>query len=256
MFVLKRPSLVLSLSLLCGFAVLQAEAAPPAQASHRGASARPNIVFILTDDQDLDLQSLDYMPLTRELIAQRGMSFQQDFVPLSLCCPSRSTILTGLYPHNHKVYTNHPPDGGFEKFEALGHEEATVGTALRAAGYRTALLGKYLNHYPRADDPTHVPPGWDVFASPVAGDPYGNFNYTLNENGTLVHYGNAPQDYLTDVIAGKAVDFIRGAAGTGQPFFLYWASYAPTSRRRRPPATPTSSPASRRREPRPSTRPT
>src|SRR5262245_14252803 len=137
-----------SLLILCGFAVLQAGAAPRTRALHPESSARPNIVFILTDDQDLDLESLNYMPLTRQLIAQRGMTFQQDFVPPSLCCPSRSTILTGLYPHNHKVYTNHGPDGGFDKFESLGHEETTIGTALHAAGYRTALLGKYLNHYP------------------------------------------------------------------------------------------------------------
>jgi len=230
----RRFVLPLSLLLLCALAVVQAESSQRREKGPVGASpARPNIVFILTDDQDLDLGSLNTMPLTRELIAQQGMTFQQDFVPLSLCCPSRSTILTGLYPHNHKVYTNHGPDGGFEKFETLGHEETTIGTALRAAGYRTALLGKYLNHYPRQSDPTHVPPGWDDFATPAAGDAYGGFNYTLNENGRLVHYGHDPKDYMTDVIAGKAVDFIRGSAGSGQPFFLYMATYAPHK-----PATP------------------
>ena len=81
------------------------------------------------------------------------MTFEQDFVPLSLCCPSRSTILTGLYPHNHRIYNNRAPDGGFAKFEALGHEETTIATALHAAGYRTALFGKYLNNYPRHGRP-------------------------------------------------------------------------------------------------------
>ncbi|HEY0511667.1 MAG TPA: sulfatase, partial [Thermoanaerobaculia bacterium] len=195
--------------------------------AQQSVATRPNIVFILTDDQDLLLNSMEYMPQTRALIADRGMTFAQDFVPLSLCCPSRSTILTGLYPHNHKVYTNHGPDGGFDKFEELGHEGTTIGTALHAAGYRTALLGKYLNHYPKETDPTHVPPGWDEFASPAAGGPYNGFHYTLNENGRLVQYGGNPQDYLTDVIAGKATAFIRGSAAAGKPFFLYLATYAP-----------------------------
>ncbi len=200
--------------------------------AHR-ASARPNIVFILTDDQDLLLHSLDFMPQTRALIAQKGMTFEQDFVPLSLCCPSRSTILTGLYPHNHKIYNNRAPGGGFAKFQDLGLEETTMATALHAAGYRTALFGKYLNNYPRPGDPTHVPPGWDELATPAAGSPYTERNYTLNENGTLVQYGSDPQDYLTDVIAAKATDFIHRSADAGQPFFLYLATYAPHK-----PATP------------------
>ena len=215
------------LPLLLVVAALQAGSAP------RAATARPNVVFILTDDQDLLLHSLDFMPRTRALIAQQGMTFQQDFVPLSLCCPSRSTILTGLYPHNHKIYNNRAPDGGFAKFEALGHEETTIATALHAAGYRTALFGKYMNNYPRHDDLTHVPPGWDEFASPAAGQPYTEFNYTLNENGSLVQYAHDPDDYLTDVIAAKATDFIRRSAAGNAPFFLYLAPYAPHK-----PATP------------------
>jgi N-acetylglucosamine-6-sulfatase len=208
-------------------------AAVHADSSVRGATARPNVVFILTDDQDLLLSSLSFMPQTRALIAQKGMTFKQDFVPLSLCCPSRSTILTGLYPHNHKIYNNRAPDGGFAKFEALGHEETTIATALHGAGYRTALFGKYLNNYPRKDDLTHVPPGWDEFATPSAGQPYTEFNYTLNENGSLVQYKHDAGDYMTDVIAAKATDFIRSSAADGAPFFLYFAPYAPHK-----PATP------------------
>src|SRR5436309_10870063 len=198
---------VVPLFLLLTLAALQAGSDPRSRgpAFHqRSAGDRPNVVFILTDDQDLSLHSLDFMPQTRALIARQGMTFKQDFVPLSLCCPSRSTILTGLYPHNHKIYNNRAPDGGFAKFEALGHEETTIATALHGAGYRTALFGKYLNNYPRRDDLTHVPPGWDEFASPAAGLPYTELNYTLNENGSLVQYAHTPADYLTDVIAAKA----------------------------------------------------
>lgn len=138
-------------------------------ASNISAAARPNLIIILTDDQNLG--SLAYMPKTRELIGAQGMTFRNYFVPLSLCCPARATILTGLYAHNHKVYTNFPPDGGFERFEAQGHEQKTLATALHDAGYRTALIGKYLNGYPDKADPTHVPPGWDEWVSPVQGSP-------------------------------------------------------------------------------------
>lgn len=192
-----------------------------------GAATRPNVVFILTDDQDLVLGSLDFMPRTRDLIARQGLTFSHHFVPLSLCCPSRSTILTGVYPHNHKVYTNFPPDGGFERFDELGLEETTIATALHAAGYRTALFGKYLNGYPGVEAPAHVPPGWDEWASPVSGSPYAAYRYTLNENGRLVKYASGAGDYMTDVLAGKATDFVRRAAAGGQPFFLYLGTYAP-----------------------------
>ena len=220
---------LLLLGLLAGGA---APVPAPATAMTTGA-ARPNFIVILTDDQDLTLGSLDHMPRTRDLIARQGMTFSNYFVPLSLCCPSRATILTGLYPHNHKVYTNFPPDGGFERFDELGHEEATLATALHAAGYRTALIGKYLNGYPNGRDKSWVPPGWDEWASPVGGSPYAAYRFTLNENGQTVKYGSMAGDYMTDVLAGKATAFVRGAAVSGQPFFLFLSTFAPHK-----PATP------------------
>jgi len=211
-----KPALVALLLL----ASLAGGAAPP-----KAPAQRPNVILILTDDQDLG--SLAFMPKTRDLIGRQGMTFANHFVPLSLCCPSRATILTGLYPHNHKVYTNFPPDGGYERFDELGHERATLATALHAAGYRTALIGKYLNGYPGEESPAYVPPGWDEWASPVAGSPYAAYRYTLNENGKTVKYGSGAEAYMTDVLAGKATAFVRSAAASGQPFFLYLATYAP-----------------------------
>src|SRR4029450_542900 len=141
---------ILALALLCALA----GGAAPSKAAQR-----PHIILILTDDQELS--TFAYMPRTRNLIARQGMTFTQHTVPLSLCCPSRATILTGLYPHNHEVYTNFPPDGGYERFDELEYEEASVATALHAAGYRTALIGKYLNGYPGEEGTAHVPSGWD-----------------------------------------------------------------------------------------------
>src|SRR5215212_10340036 len=196
-------------------------------ASNISAAARPNLIIILTDDQDLS--SLAYMPKTLELLGAQGMTFRNYFVPLSLCCPSRATLLTGLYAHNHKVYTNFPPDGGFERFAAQGHEEKTLATALHDAGYRTALLGKYLNGYPKATDPSYVPPGWDEWDALVAEAPAGGgyIDYALNENGRRVGYGSEPEDYSTNVLSAKATDFIARTTAADQPFFLYLAPFAP-----------------------------
>src|SRR5437868_14519887 len=131
---------------------------------------------------------MDSMPRTRELIGAHGLTLSQHVVPLSLCCPSRATILTGLYPHNHHVYTNNADAGGYKKFDDLGLEAKTAAVGLHAAGYRTVLLGKYLNGYPRQGGRLHLPPGWDDFESPIGGSPYDGFHYFLNENGKSVEY--------------------------------------------------------------------
>jgi len=188
------------------------------------AAARPNIVFILTDDLDVDLGSLDYVPTVRSLIGRQGVTFSRFYVPVSLCCPSRSTILLGEFVHNHQVYGNDPPTGGFAKFQQLHHDRATIATALQAAGYRTALMGKYLNGYPDPDHRDYVPPGWDEWVVPSNDDAYGELNYEMNDNGRLVQHGGRQRDYLTDVLAGKAVEFIQRSR---QPFFLYLSTYAP-----------------------------
>src|SRR6202040_2390993 len=101
----------------------------------------PNIILILTDDQDVQLGSVDYMPNVKALLTQQGTTFPNFYVPLSLCCPSRTTILRGQYPHNTGVLTNTLPDGGFEKAYADKLESATVATVLHNAGYRTVLMG-------------------------------------------------------------------------------------------------------------------
>lgn len=194
---------------------------------------RPNVVFILTDDLDLQLHSLDFMPRVRALLADRGTTFSHFFVPLSLCCPSRATILLGQYPHNHQIFTNDAPDGGFDRFRALGHEQATFAPALQAAGYRTALAGKYLNGYPDVADRTYIPPGWDDWHVPSNDDAYGQFHYELNDRGTLEQFGGRPTDYLTDVLRARAHHFLEDSRDSGQPFFLYVAPYAPHK-----PATP------------------
>lgn len=195
-------------------------------------SSRPNIVWVLTDDLSSDL--VDHMPNVRAM-QKEGMSFENYTVTDSLCCPSRSSLFTGKFPHNTGVFTNTPPDGGFDVFHKKGNEDATFATALQKEGYRTAMMGKYLNGYEPdmtvAGEKNYVPPGWDEWA--VAGNGYKEYDYTLNENGKTVDYGHKDQDYLTDVLKEKGRDFVEEAVKDDKPFMLDISTFAPHG-----PATP------------------
>jgi N-acetylglucosamine-6-sulfatase len=228
-----RPPRIAVLLLFTAALCLQFPAAHalPGPSRPSAAAGPPNIILILTDDQDVQLGSVDYMSNVKSLLAQQGTTFSNFYVPLSLCCPSRTTILRGQFPHNTGVLGNSPPNGGFETAYADKLESATVATLLHNAGYRTVLLGKYLNGYPDTAPDNYIPPGWDEWYSPVKGNPYSEYHYMLNENGKPVTYGGTPADYLTDVIHAKAVDFIQRAtaASASQPLFVYFATYAPHS---------------------------
>ena len=190
-------------------------------------------MFVLTDDLSSDL--VRYMP--HVLAMERdGLTFTNYFVSDSLCCPSRASIFTGNFPHDTHIYGNFGSGGGFQAFHRRGEERHTFAVALQHAGYRTAMIGKYLNGYAQTaghvadgtatDVPaSYVPPGWNEWA--VAGWGYPEFNYTLNENGVLRRYGHRPADYLTDVLARKGVSFIDAAARSHEPFFLELATFAP-----------------------------
>ena len=182
------------------------------------SSKHPNIVFVLTDDLAMNL--LQYMPHVVEMQKQ-GVTFANYFVTDSLCCPSRSSIFTGRYPHSTGIFKNHGEDGGYLAFVGRGLEHTTFATTLSSSGYRTALLGKYLNDYLPERHP--VAPGWATWA--VGGYAYKEFRYSLNEDGKVVSYGTNSADYLTDVISRQAVNFIKQARG--QAFLIEVATFAP-----------------------------
>jgi arylsulfatase A-like enzyme len=196
-----------------------------------GAKGKTNVLFVLTDDMRLD--DLQFMPHTRSLLGDQGATFDSYLDNVTLCCPARTSILRGQYSHNTGVLTNGGVNGGFETAHSKNLEQSTIATAMHDAGYTTGLFGKYLNGYPNGVDPSYVPPGWDQWASPSKGDAYGQFNYTLNQNGKQVDYGSSPDDYGTDVYVRLTKDFIHQAASQSKPFFAYLAVYAPHK-----PATP------------------
>jgi N-acetylglucosamine-6-sulfatase len=164
---------------------------------------------------------VSHMPHVQAL-RQAGATMSDYYVVDSLCCPSRSAIFTGEYPHDDGVFTNSGDDGGYFAFNKQGDQQKSFALALHDAGYRTAMMGKYLNQYQPADP---IPPGWDEWD--VAGNGYPEFDYTLNEDGRQVRYGSAAKDYLTDVLAARARAFIDSSAASGRPFMLEVATFAP-----------------------------
>jgi arylsulfatase A-like enzyme len=206
--------------------------------------AAPNIVVIMTDDQD-DTGSMAYMPKTLSLIAERGVTFKNSFVNLPLCGPSRASFLTGQAAHNHGIRANSPLDaGGWEAFKSK--EANALPVWLQAAGYKTALIGKYLNRYGQQDlygawlgwfgslinvefkgttigNPRDwVPPGWNLWYA-FSGTRPKYYDYSINDNGKMLSFGRAPGDYSTDVLKERAVRFIQDQAASADPFFLFVA---------------------------------
>ena len=180
------------------------------------ADSIENIAFILADD--LDWATFEQVSRLAALPAQ-GTTFANTVVTDSLCCPSRVSILRSQYVHNHNVVSNRlDSGGGWPTFNALGLENDCLPVWLTGVGVRTALIGKYLNEYPNGGPPTYIPPGWSEWVVPVTQGPaYTGYDYTLNENGTLVSYGRAPEDFLGDVLIDRAVSFIET---TSTPFYL------------------------------------
>ncbi len=215
------------LTLLAGAIGLMVAAALAPEILPRADSPRLNVVVIVTDDQSFrsiprNVPVMPYLQSRALDAADRWVVFTHAVVNTPLCCPSRATMLTGRYAHHTGVLGN--TDG--ERLD----ETDTLATWLDAAGYETALVGKYLNGYPFGRGP-YVPPGWDRWWGKQQGGPESIYHdFTLIEQGTPVPYG--ADAYSTDVFADHAVRFIEQAP-SDRPFFLWFAPTAP-----HPPAEP------------------
>jgi N-acetylglucosamine-6-sulfatase len=216
-------------------------------ASASASEAAPNIVVILTDDQE-DTGSMTYMPKVHSLLAEQGLTFTNSFVNLSLCAPSRASLLTGLSAHNTGIKANNPIDGG--GWQAFKDREANaLPVWLHRAGYKTAFLGKYVNRYGQQSNfgallswagnlanvelkgsnignpRDWVPPGWDLwYAFTEWRARY--FDYAVNENGTILHFDHRQSDYSTDVLKERATRFIADQVSKPDPLFMLIAPKA------------------------------
>ena len=129
----RRPIALLTLT-----AALIAASAPAAAEAQQ---ERPNVLVIMTDDQSAE--SMRVMPKVQELIGTRGVEFTRSFVNYALCCPSRATLFTGQYAHNHGVLSNQLPAGGYTRLD----KSNWLPGWLQASGYHTVHVGKFLNGY-------------------------------------------------------------------------------------------------------------
>jgi N-acetylglucosamine-6-sulfatase len=206
---------------LVGYAMLGAtsrghddapRAAQGRPAHPRARIAHPNILVVTTDDQTLSQFDPAVMPFTWRFFRRAGSTFTNSLSTPPLCCPSRAGFLTGEYAHNHGVLTN---DYGYSY---LRHKGNTLPVWLDRAGYRTGLVGKYLNGYPAMGPQTA--PGWDDFF--VAAGAVEYFDFDVGVNGTSRHYGG--RQYSTSVYTGAAERFVRSSARRREPFFL-WLTY-------------------------------
>ena len=202
-----------ALLLIAGGALLAREA--------QGAPSQKNVVFILADD--MTSSELSVMPNVQSLLAAQGTSFNEAYVSFPLCCPSRATMLTGQYMHNHGVHGNDAPNGGWPKFRP--DEASDLAVELQNEGYYNVHIGKYLNGYAPTDGILPVPDGWSEWYGKVSEDAL-YFNYQLIEKTGpsatphITFYGDQPNDYQTDVFSDRAVNFVNDHAVGNQPFWL------------------------------------
>ena len=173
-------------------------------------SQAPNVLMIVSDDQPIG--TVERMPAlsTAEGFASFGSYYDNN----PLCCPTRATLLTGLHSHHHGIETNLDAP----EFDP----SSTLATWLDDAGYETGLFGKYMNLYPWERGERYVPPGWDEWVAFTPDAAY--YDYTLLTGDAAEHYGDAPRDYSTDVLAKRVDDFIRDSEA---PFFAYFVPYGP-----------------------------
>ena len=177
---------------------------------------RPNIVLFSADDMRAD--EIQFMPNTRTLLGDAGLTFTEALTPHPLCCPARAELLTGQFAQNNGVRSNFGPYGGYD---ALDPSKGTP-TTLSAAGYNTAFVGKHLNA--ANIDETGRNPGWTIFDPTLRGysDYYG---FTQYNNGEVI---DLPDDvYYTEYLAQRSTEYAKRLSSYDAPFFMWVSHFGP-----------------------------
>lgn len=231
-----------------GHLATAAPARPAAASAKATEDTRPNIVFVLMDDFSLEL--LATMPQARKMQAS-GATYRNAHVVDSLCCPSRSAILTGRAPHQTGVLTNTAQDpdnpiGGYRAFVRNGNTTKAFNVALHRSGYATGFVGKYLNGYEMSTNyegkhfaPAKIP-GWTDFQAILGGGypEWGFWSTYRDADGVMqVRHNLKPKrtasvaerdrHYATNVASDMAVGFLRKHRDEEKPYFLEVATYGP-----------------------------
>lgn len=179
-----------------------------------------NVLLILTDDQRYD--SMWPMPLTTGELGGSGITFLNAYVNTPMCCPARASILAGgYYASETGVRSNGQPNGGVGRF----YDQNSMAVRLQEAGYRTGIVGKYLNEYP--DIVPYVPPGWDTFEASLTETDWNEYAWVSGSSGSEASTGveTTVTDYITDRVTERSRAFLE--ADDGRPFFLFVSHSAP-----------------------------
>jgi N-acetylglucosamine-6-sulfatase len=181
---------------------------------------RPNIIVLMTDDLGMTGWNRA-LPRTRELLGAGGTEFGEAIVSTPLCCPSRVAFLSGRYGHNTGVLENDPG------YPAIRDKDELLAPRLERAGYRTAMVGKFMNGWDRTEaaERGEAAPGWQEWVEMVR--TFGYYDYELNVNGSREPYGGGEDDYLTDVLTEHALEVIDRAAEDPEPLFMWMSWWAP-----------------------------
>jgi arylsulfatase A-like enzyme len=172
---------VAGLAVLLTLALAGNAGARPTSADEDG---RPNILVVMTDD--MSAADLELMPNVQKLLAKKGTTFDDAVDSFPLCCPARATFITGQYAHNHGVKGNFAPYGWY----GMKDRGNTLPRWLQKSGYRTALIGKWLNGYGALDAHGEVPKGFDTWRGLLDVSAYDYSNFVMNMDGTLKAWGD------------------------------------------------------------------
>lgn len=192
-------------------------------------ATKPNFVFIITDDQDLLLDSVNYQPSVQKHFAQQGTWFKKHYCTIALCCPSRVSFLTGKAAHNTNVTDVSAPYGGYPRFIEEGFNDNYLPVWLQDAGYNTYYTGKMMNGHSITTYNNPRINGWNGSDFLIDPGTYIFYNATMARNNDL--FRNLPGEYSTDVVASAALGFLDEAisASSQRPFFVGVAPIAPHS---------------------------
>lgn len=211
---------------------------------------KPNFIFIITDDQDVRLNSLDYQPVVQKELIQKGTTFSKHYCTIAICCPSRVSLLTGRTAHNTNVTDVAAPYGGYNKFVSEGWNDRYLPVWLQEAGYDTFYTGKLMNGHSTTTYNSPYPKGWTgndckltyhVFlilnsSSDMTADFLDPYTYRFY-NVTMQHNTDAPTNHLgeysTDLVTNRTLGYLDQVLPNekyGQPqkpFFIGVAPIAP-----------------------------
>lgn len=233
-----RLMVLMVLAVVCASASRVAPAAEP---------AKPNILVILTDDMgfsDLGCYGGEIRTPNLDRLAEQGLRFTQ-FYNTARCCPTRASLLTGLYPHQAAMGHMEQPHGSLEGYQGeLSHRAVTLAEVLKPAGYGTYIVGKWHltgtkfkldwhSQPERSQDNWPLQRGFDRFYGIIGGGGSYFEPITLARDNTRITTQSDPEYrpesyYFTDAISDHAVQFLAAhdQKDPDKPFFMYVAHTA------------------------------